>query len=238
MEDTAILLAAGNSTRMGRHVEDKILVPIAGEPVILYSLRAFVRSGTVAGIMIVYRDDQQRNQLGKAIDREPLGDIKLSWIRGGPERQNSVWNALERLENGTGNVYIHDCARPLIRAETLTTLQKALTGNKAVCLAHRVSDTIMKTTRETTSFNKVLLEKLDRDRLWVMETPQAFERVLITEAYSNVRLEGNKLTDDASAAILAGHDIFLVENPYSNIKLTTIEDLAYAEFLLKAEDPG
>ena len=238
MADTAILLAAGNSTRMGRHVEDKILAPIAGKPVVLYSLQAFVRSGAVDEIVMVYRDEPQRSLLANVIDGEPLGVVSLRWTQGGVERQDSVWNALEDIREQIGNVYIHDCARPLIRVATLTALQKALSGNKAVCLAHRLSDTILKATPEATSSHKGRLEKLDRDRLWAMETPQVFERRLITEAYRKVRLDGRKVTDDASAAIWAGHEVTLVENPHPNIKLTVPEDLAYAEFLLKAKGPG
>ena len=238
MADTAILLAAGNSTRMGRHVEDKILVPIAGKPVVLYSLQAFVGSGAVAEIVMVYRDEPQRNLMAKVFDSEPLGGVSLRWTQGGAERQDSVWNALEDISEQIGNVYIHDCARPLIQAKTLAALQKALSGNKAVCLAHRLSDTIIKATPEVTSSKNRQLEELDRDRLWAMETPQVFERRLITEAYRKVRIEGRKVTDDASAAILAGHEVTMLENPHPNIKLTVPEDLAYAEFLLKAEEPG
>ena len=238
MADTAILLAAGNSNRMGRNVEDKILALIAGKPVVLYSLQAFVRSGAVAEIILVYRDEPQRSLLAKVIEGEPLGDISLRWTQGGAERQDSVWNALEDIKAQTENVYIHDCARPLIRPDTLAVLQKTLSDNKAVCLAHRLSDTILETTPGATSSNERRLKELDRDRLWAMETPQVFERRLITEAYRKVRLEGGKVTDDASAAILAGHSVTLVENHHPNIKLTVPEDLAYAEFLLKTVEPG
>ena len=216
----------------------KILAPIAGRPVVLYSLQAFVRSGAVTEIILVYRDEPQRSLLAKVIEDEPLGGVSLRWTQGGAERQDSVWNALDGITAQTENVYIHDCARPLIKTDTLAALGKAVSGNKAVCLARRLSDTILEATPETTGSNERRLKELDRDRLWAMETPQVFECRLITEAYRKVRLDGKKVTDDASAAILAGHSVTLLENHHPNIKLTVPEDLAYAEFLLKAEEPG
>jgi 2-C-methyl-D-erythritol 4-phosphate cytidylyltransferase len=134
--------------------------------------------------------------------------------------------ALEALPGDIGHVFIHDCARPLIRPDQLISLHKVVRREGAVVLAHRVTDTV----RERRSDGR--LRTLDRSRLWAMETPQVFSRELICRGYSAVRRRRLVVTDDASAVELLGHPVALLENPHSNLKLTTPKDLDYLEFLL------
>jgi 2-C-methyl-D-erythritol 4-phosphate cytidylyltransferase len=123
-------------------------------------------------------------------------------------------------------VFIHDCARPLIRPEQLVALHKIVRRQRAVVLAHRVTDTI----KERRARGR--LRTIDRSRLWAMETPQVFSRDLIERAYAHASTRRRRITDDAAAVEGLGHRIALLENPHPNPKLTTPQDLAYLEFLL------
>ncbi len=216
----AILLAAGSSRRMAGAVSDKILAPLAGKPVFAHSAATFVRSGVVDFFVVTYRDQHQMVELSA------YAPTPTVFVRGGPERQDSVAAALAELPDDVGYVYIHDCARPLVRPEQLVALHKIVRREDAVVLAHRVTDTIKDHRGEGR------LRTLDRAHLWAMETPQVFSRKLITRAYAAVAKRKTRVTDDAAAVELLRHPVALLENPHPNPKLTTPADLAYLEFLL------
>jgi 2-C-methyl-D-erythritol 4-phosphate cytidylyltransferase len=154
-------------------------------------------------------------------------------VHGGRERQDSVMHALTALPADIEHVFIHDCARPLVRPEQLVALHKIVRREHAVVLAHRVTDTIKEhTVLGGAKGSDARLRTLDRARLWAMETPQVFSRELIVRAYTRVANRGRHITDDAQAVEQLGHPIALLENTHPNPKLTTPADLAYLEFLL------
>ena len=216
----AILLAAGSGSRMAGSVADKVLAPLAGRPVFAHSAAAFAASGVADLYVVVYRDQRQMLTLSAHAPTPSL------LIAGGAERQDSVAAALAALPPDIAHVFIHDCARPLVRPEQLLALHKIVRREHAVVLAHRVTDTIKKHSADAR------LRTLDRDRLWAMETPQVFSRELICRAYAKVAKKKLRITDDAQAVELLDHPIALLENSHPNPKLTTPADLAYLEFLL------
>jgi len=216
----AILLAAGSGRRMQGAVNDKVLAPLAGKPVIAHSAAAFVTSGVADFYVVVCRDTPQQRELMCYVPTPAV------FVRGGRERQDSVANALEALPGDVEYVFIHDCARPLVRPEQLVALHKIVRREDAVVLAHRVTDTI-KEHRDSAR-----LRTLNRDRLWAMETPQVFATDLIVRAYKKVIARGLRITDDAAAVEQLQHPIALLENTYPNPKITTPADLPYLEFLL------
>lgn len=219
MRNAAILLAAGSGRRMQGLVADKVLAPLAGKPVFAHSVAAFLESGVADFYAIVYRDQRQMTELSAYA---PTPSV---FVRGGRERQHSVANALEALPADIGHVFIHDCARPLVRAEQLVALHKIVQIENAAVLAHRVTDTIKQHS------GNGQLKTVDRTNLWAMETPQVFTRELITRAYAKVMDKELSITDDAAAVELLHHPVALLENPHPNPKLTTPADLAYIEFL-------
>lgn len=227
----AILLAAGSGSRMKGAVNDKVLTLVAGRPVFAYSAAAFMESATADLYVVVHRDQRQMLALAAA---SPTPSIL---VRGGRERQDSVMNALAALPADIRHVFIHDCARPLIRPEQLVALHRIVRREKAVVLAHRVIDTIKEHRMPPPSRKggNPTLRTLDRSRLWAMETPQVFERDLIDRAYARVRARGLHVTDDAHAVELLGHPVALLENAHPNPKLTTPADLSLVEFLLARE---
>ena len=216
----AILLAAGNSRRMNGTLPDKILAPLAGKPVFAHTAASFYRSGVVDFFIITYRDQRQ------LVELSAYAPTPSVFVRGGPERQDSVAAALAEVPDDVAYVFIHDCARPLVQAEQLVALHKIVRKENAVVLAHRVVDTIKEHSGEGR------LRSLERDRLWAMETPQVFSRALITKAYEQVIRKRRSITDDAAAVELLRHPVALLENSLPNPKLTTPADLAYLEFLL------
>lgn len=217
----AILLAAGSGSRMQGTVTDKVLVPLAGRPVFAHSAAAFMQSAVADLYVVVYRDQRQMMELSAYT---PTPSVL---VHGGRERQHSVMNALAALPADIEHVFIHDCARPLVRPEQLVALHKIVRREHAVVLAHRVTDTIKEHRADAR------LRTLDRSRLWAMETPQVFARELIVRGYARVVRRGLHITDDAQAVEQLGHPIALLENALPNPKLTTPADLAYLEFLLR-----
>lgn len=220
----AILLAAGSGRRMDGSVADKILAPLAGRPLFAHTAGAFYRSGVIDTFIVTYRDQAQMVELSAYAPTPTL------FVRGGKERQDSVAAALAELPDDVKYVFIHDCARPLVRAEQLAALHKIVRRENAVVLAHRVTDTIKEHRGEGR------LRTLDRRNLWAMETPQVFSRELICRAYARVAERGLRITDDAAAVELLKQPVALLENPHPNPKLTTAADLDYLEFLLARSD--
>jgi 2-C-methyl-D-erythritol 4-phosphate cytidylyltransferase len=205
---------------MAGAVPDKVLAPLAGRPVFAHSAAAFAASGVADLYVVVYRDRSQMTALSAFAPTPSL------LVKGGRERQDSVSAALEALPGDIGHVFIHDCARPLIRPEQLVALHKIVRREQAVVLAHRVTDTI----KEKRGGGR--LRTIDRSRLWAMETPQVFSKALIERAYARVRSRKLRVTDDAAAVELLGYPVALLENIHPNPKLTAPQDLAYVEFLL------
>jgi 2-C-methyl-D-erythritol 4-phosphate cytidylyltransferase len=218
-----ILLAAGTGSRMAGAVEDKVLASLAGRPVFAHSAAAFMQSAVADLYVVVYRDQRQMLALSA------IAPTPSVLVHGGRERQDSVINALAALPADIAHVFIHDCARPLVRPEQLVALHKIVRREQAVVLAHRVIDT-SKEHRDDAR-----LRTLDRSRLWAMETPQVFARDLIVRAYDRIAVRGQPITDDAQAVEKFGHPIALLENPHPNPKLTTPADLHFLEFLLAQE---
>ena len=228
MKHVAILLAGGSGSRMGGSVEDKILVEVAGKPVFAHVLAAFAGSGTQDGLVIVARDNRQRKELAAIVKAERIS-LPVYFTLGGAERQDSVTAGLEMVPSEVDWITIHDCARPAVTPRTLQAVRKSLLAMRcAVSLAHRVTDTVR-------SFDSSPLETpghgtlLDRDKLWAMETPQAFPRHLIERAHA--RLD-NKVTDDIAAVEALGEPVLLVESTQPNPKLTRPADFALLESIL------
>lgn len=227
-----ILLAAGSGSRMQGSVPDKILAPLDGLPLFLHALRAFAHSGVVQQAVLTCRDETQKAELQSHIPEELRQSIDITYATGGDTRQQSVLAALETLPQDTQHVFVHDAARPLITAETIRTLHRAAQTDGAAALAHPVTDTIKRLPPGAAPENAAL-EDLQRDRLWAMETPQAFPYTDLLTAYRQVEQKQQTTTDDAAAYATLGKTVTLVANPLPNPKLTTPKDLPYLEHQIK-----
>jgi len=233
MSNAAIMLCAGRATRMRGTVADKVLAPLAGKPALAHSIQAFLDAATVDIFIFVVRDAEQMAGVNKVLGKLKVPFARVLFATGGAERQDSVLSGLCQTPERMDNVFIHDCARPLVTPASLRALMDAVVKDGAAVLAHRVTDTIKQTSpsaRENMRRQKLL--DLKRETLWAMETPQAFRRDVILRAYEKVRAKKLRVTDDVAAAALLGQTVTLVENPSPNPNLTHPEVFAWAELLL------
>lgn len=223
MKLTAIIVAAGSSQRMGF---DKLLSPLAGKPVLQHSIEAFVRCRDVTDIVVVCPQERY-DQLH--INHQG-GDIRL--IGGGADRHDSVAAGLSLLSDAAmtkdSYVAVHDGARPLITPCEITRVFHDARKHGCAACASRVNDTVKRASQDN-----IVQESVPRENLWLMQTPQIFRTDLLVEAYRNVRVRGERVTDEVSALQLIGHPTYLVENPAPNTKITYPHDLAQAEKLLQ-----
>lgn len=219
---TAIIVAAGSSSRMGF---DKLLARLGDAPVILHTLRAFQVCPDIDSFLVVAAPER-----AEVIERlsDDEGFTKLrGFISGGAARHHSVNAGLEALPDDCGFVAVHDGARPLIHPQQISRcIARARECGAAACARPLVE------TLKRADSGGLVTGSVDREGLWIMETPQVFSRPLLTEAYAAVLRDGAIVTDEVSAVERAGHPVHLVSNPFPNLKITWPEDLAIAERLL------
>jgi 2-C-methyl-D-erythritol 4-phosphate cytidylyltransferase len=220
---TAIILAAGKSERMGGGV-DKAFLSLVNKPVVAWSLLAFERTSEIDKIVLVVRKDQLL--ASKAVVKM-FGISKIhAIVPGGAKRQESVAAGLAACDIDTRNVVVHDAARPLVTPELISETIKMLKRHVAVTLAKPVTDTIKRSEK-----SMIVSESVPREKLWTVQTPQAFQLRALRDALKN--LGKKEVTDDCMAIELAGGQVKMVENLKPNFKITTVEDLQVAGALLK-----
>lgn len=229
MSTWAILLAAGSGKRMQGVHADKVLAPLAGEPVLQWSARAFVESELIDGFVVTVRDTNQEMAVTRVLESSGLDLGVVRFVQGGAERCHSVVGALEELPAHVRHVMIHDGARPLVTPSAIRALHEQMLESGAAVLAHPVTDSLKRTHPDGPP---EAYANVDRTGLWAMETPQAFARELVLDAYRTALAEGETPTDDAAPLIEQGYPVPLVANDSPNPKLTVPGDFAWAEFLL------
>ena len=221
---TAIILAAGKSSRMGTGV-DKAFLSLVNRPVVAWSLMAFERAASVDRIVLVVRKDQI--VASKAVAKM-FGISKLQTVvAGGTRRQESVAAGLAVCEPDTQIVLVHDGARPCVTPELIDEMAAAARKSPAVAPGRPVSDTL-KNCAKGVSVTKTV----PRDRLWAVQTPQAFQCQALRDAYRQLDAK-TEVTDDCQAAELAGIPVKIVETFAPNFKLTTPSDMQLLSLLLK-----
>jgi 2-C-methyl-D-erythritol 4-phosphate cytidylyltransferase len=218
----ALIVAGGKGTRI-ESPTPKQFIEIAGKPILLHTLEAFLRySQNINIILVLPADDFHRWQM---IRGKFAFENNIVVCEGGSTRFRSVKNGLDSI-TGSGVVAIHDGVRPLVHESTIRhSFELARKRGSAVaCVALKESIRLM---------HDAGSKSQERSSFRMIQTPQTFEVSLIRKAYQIG--EDPSLTDDASVAERAGIPIFLFEGSYDNIKVTTGEDLLIAEALLKAK---
>lgn len=222
---SVVIAAAGSSRRMeGR---DKLWIPVAGRLVLARTLDVFEASPVIENIVLVLHPERI-DDASKLCQQEGWSKV-AGIVAGGTRRQDSVRNGLDFLATlipTTRWVMIHDGARPLVTPGILETgLKKAQECNSAIA-AVPVKDTIKHVEQGW------ITSTHDRSRLWAMQTPQVFSFPLIHHAYQHAPREQD-FTDDAALLECLGERVAIFMGSYSNIKITTQEDLLIAEALVK-----
>lgn len=223
---TAIILAGGKSTRMGGSV-DKAFLSINAKPVLAWSLLAFERSACVDRIVLVVRKEQLL--AAKAIAKM-FGIAKLDKIvAGGASRQESVQAGLAACDLDTKTVVVHDAARPCVTPELIAAVVQAVKRADAVTVGRPMTDTV-KRIAATKGAN--VQETVSRDRLWTVQTPQAFQFAALKGAYRKLPA-GTEVTDDCQAVELAGGTVRILEYLKPNFKVTTPDDVQLVSLVLR-----
>lgn len=221
-----LIAAAGSGRRMGA-AGNKLLLPLAGRPLLAWTLDAALACPEIRWIGIV----------GQPVDADAIAaimaaaraDRPLCWIEGGDTRQDSVRRGLAALPPGTEGVLIHDGARCLVEPSLFTRCAAAVNAGEAVIAATPVTDTIKRVAEDGR-----ITATPDRQELWAAQTPQGFPVQRLVEAHARAESEGWSATDDAALFERLGLAVRVLQASPSNIKLTTPFDLIVAEALLAA----
>ena len=222
MSNVAVILGAGNGTRM-KSEKSKLLLEIGSKTVIERSVEAFLSVSDIDEIIVVAR--------AQDIDiySELLTDERISFVIGGATRQQSVKNAVETVDDAH-LIVIHDGARPLIKCEDIEKTIRAAEEFSAAAVGVFVKDTIKIVDKQG-----FVESTPDRSTLFAVQTPQIFDFDLYKNAMKKADEQGLDFTDDCQLVELCGGKEKMVEGSYSNIKITTPDDIALAENLLKNE---
>lgn len=233
---TAVLLAAGKGTRLGGDLP-KQYRDIAGIPLAARSLEALASSEIISDIVMVIPEGDEEYIREHIFPVVPEAARKVrAFANGGAERYHSVANGLEAISWPCSYVFIHDGARPFIDHASLERLYEAVRECGAAVAGMPSKDTV-----KMAGEDGYVASTPDRSHVWIIQTPQVFEKNLITEAYREMlqklpelQAQGIHITDDAMVAEqMKKTSIRLVEASYRNIKITTPEDIAVAEAFLR-----
>lgn len=224
----AIILAAGNSTRM-KGKTPKQLLNIDGKPVSVYSIQAFQAHADIDSIIIVTKPDLLET-FSKNTKKYHLDKV-TAIIAGGISRQSSVFNALTFLDPNTKHsdiVLIHDAARPFITTRIIDENIRIAKKASAVETAIPCSDTI-----SVSKNGQFVTSVLERRELFQAQTPQSFLFGLILQAHQKALFENwTNITDDAQLVLRFGHEVAIAEGNRDNFKITTNEDYEMAKDLI------
>jgi 2-C-methyl-D-erythritol 4-phosphate cytidylyltransferase len=224
---SAIIVAAGKSTRMGAGA-DKLFLEVNNRPLVAHSWQRFDGAPFIEEIVLVVRDGLQSAFAELAKKYRFTKPYRL--VAGGPQRQDSVWNGLEALSPEAEIVAIQDAARPCASLALIQATIQAARQDGAAVAAQPVSDTI-----KSSDDGAYVSRHLERSLLWAVQTPQTFRVEIIRRALKAVREKGLQVTDDTAACEAIGQRVKLVHVPGPNPKVTVPADVAYVEMLLRTE---
>jgi len=217
----AILVAGGRGTRFGGDVP-KQFQSLAGVPLLVWSARRLASVASVRRLIVVAaREEQARCRDLLA----PLG-LPLRLADAGSERQHSVASGLALVDDEAEVVAVHDAVRPLVDPAAVAACIEAAWTHGAAVLATPVADTVKR------AADTIVVETLARAGLWAVQTPQAFRVELLRRAHAEAARAGVVATDDAALVERLGAPVHIVESSHLNRKITTPDDLAWAEAMI------
>ncbi|NLM09477.1 MAG: 2-C-methyl-D-erythritol 4-phosphate cytidylyltransferase [Clostridiaceae bacterium] len=223
---SAIIVAAGTGSRMKSRINKQYLL-LNGKPVLAHTIEAFEKSNCISEIIVVINKND--NDFFMDLILKPYNYKKITAIaEGGKDRQESVFNGLCRVSPESDIIVVHDGARPFVTTDIIKTSVDVAAKDGAACVGVPVKDTIKKVNRELK-----VEHTPDRSALWAIQTPQTFRRSILMEAHNSAANSGFRGTDDSVLAERLGYGVRMVMGSYTNIKITTAEDLVFAENILK-----
>ena len=233
MKTAAVVLAGGSVKRMGAEVPKQYL-SLDGRPLVFYSLKAFEDSFIDTVVLVVTAGDEDycRREIVERYGFRKVAAV----VSGGKERYHSVVKGVEAVAEDVSWIFIHDGARPFLSREVLERAFEDVKRSGASVVAVQSKDTVRLADAEG-----FVRETPPRDEVWQMQTPQVFSAELLrracrelSEKEGELLAKGIRITDDAMMVeLLCGQRAHLVTGDYENIKITTPEDLEFAEMLIK-----
>ncbi len=221
----AIVPAAGSGSRMQAN-QNKLFLPLGSEPIIAHTLKKLVGFGITHFIIPI--QDVEREQFQKMVDELNFQEVSFSFVTGGEERQQSIFNALQVVGEEFQFVVVHDGARPFANLETYKRVLKEAQEMGAAIAGVPAKDTV----KEVSAFGEVD-RTLVRSRVWQIQTPQIFSTCLLKEAHEEAQRQRFVGTDDSSLVENLNHPVAVVLGDYENIKITTPEDMQIGNLFLK-----
>jgi 2-C-methyl-D-erythritol 4-phosphate cytidylyltransferase len=218
-----VIPAAGQGKRMNAGKNKQFLL-IDKIPLLIHTLRVFEEDLLCKGIVIVVNKDEEES-IRSLVKKYKIKNV-IHIVVGGEERQQSVYCGLQKID-GNPIVLIHDGARPFIQLEDVHHVVKTTDAKGAAVIAVPVKDTV-----KLVDDNEIV-QTVDRSALWSAQTPQGFHLEEIKNAHKKAAHEGFVGTDDASLMEYLNRPVAIVEGNYENLKITTPEDLLFAEAIIK-----
>lgn len=219
-----VIVAAGRGSRMGTK-ESKQYLQLGDKPILVHTLERFEAMSFISEIVLVVgTEDVARCK--EWCEQYHITKMKAV-ISGGTERQHSVYEGLKQIESQW--VMVHDGVRPFVSERAVASCCDKAYEHQAAVLAVPVKDTIKQVNEKG-----MITATPDRKSLWAIQTPQAFRRDLLIHAHESALEKGLLGTDDAMVVEWTGATVVVSEGEYTNIKITTPEDLPWAEQLLEA----
>ncbi|MCM3762408.1 2-C-methyl-D-erythritol 4-phosphate cytidylyltransferase [Alkalihalobacillus oceani] len=225
MKYSVVIPAAGQGKRM-KAGRNKQFLKLQGEEIIVHTVRLFEQDPSCRRIVVVANPEEVA-LMNTMMDKRDFKKVTVA--TGGKERQDSVRNGLQSLEED-GIILVHDGARPFVEQRVIDELVERAGERGAAIAAVRVKDTIKRVEGDS------VVETLKRDELWAVQTPQAFQAALLRQAHAKAEQEGYTATDDASLIEWIGRTVVIVEGSYHNLKLTTPEDMTVAHLISKERE--
>ncbi|MBN1624573.1 MAG: 2-C-methyl-D-erythritol 4-phosphate cytidylyltransferase [Clostridia bacterium] len=227
---SSVIAAGGSSDRMNG--SNKLLHEIGGKPILVRTIEVFLKSDKINEIILVV-SAMAGNTYAEVLAKAGILD-KVTITEGGKTRMESVKNGLHKVSKDADIVLIHDAARPFVTVQLIDDCIRATLEYGAACAAVPLTDTIKESDKKG-----MVKRTIPRNRLFSIQTPQAFMYRDILKLHEKAAFRGLKVTDDASIAEYFGFEVYLVESDYSNIKITTRTDLLLAEVLAgNCDDTG
>ncbi|MBW2568901.1 MAG: 2-C-methyl-D-erythritol 4-phosphate cytidylyltransferase [Deltaproteobacteria bacterium] len=224
---SAIIVAAGKGMRMKNSLRKQYLL-LAGRPVLAHTLLVIDACSLIENIILVVPKDDFDYCNENVLSPITLKN-NVTLIPGGAERQDSVYNGLMAVDSKSANIIvIHDGVRPLVSSEQLTA---CIIGAKeyGACILGIPVDSTLKQVDNSGYVDKTI----ERDPIWLAQTPQAFQYSLLIKAHDKARQEDFSGTDDALLVERLGVNVKVISGSKHNIKITTREDLELAKAILE-----
>ena len=221
MKTIALITAAGKGRRMQSSIPKQYL-SLGGEPILARTVQVFEECPAVDGIYIIVPPDQL-DMVQEAIVEKYHFKKVLKLVRGGKNRQQSVWNGLRAIRSECSIVVVHDGVRPFVNRQMIEQSIEEAGKHGSAVVAVPAKDTVKRAVKGKK------IQTLPREEIWLAQTPQSFQFPLLMKAYQKAYLEDVLGTDDAFLVERLGNPITLVQGDYANVKITTPEDLTFAE---------